>query len=291
VTTSPQSCAECGYNIPPSSDCCPTCGRPSLFPNVRAASDSREVGALASRYASAAERASERGLLDHLQKLQQAIQQDAIAVITMDIGELERVARSDQALFITYYAAVSGGFRNPGAGFFDALRGPAEEALFQGYKEKINFAALALDGNGLRNYGNTSVTLRTELIAYRASLYESNNVIHTVITQDLRMGDAASMPAGHRATWDGRDKLVVVKHANHLESEAQMKPDVFATVLLHNGATTRDDDFVEVHIYGPMSVYTISKVRIARQGNRRLLARIAELRKLLADRGIPLEVT
>ena len=53
--------ADCGHDLPVRANFCPHCGRPGLFPNVRAASQPDEVAALDQRCADARRAAYARG--------------------------------------------------------------------------------------------------------------------------------------------------------------------------------------------------------------------------------------
>ncbi len=147
--------------------------------------------------------------------------------------------------------------RLPDASHWDPMRRIAEEALFPGYKEEIRFAALTLDDRGPPSYGSCFITLRTPMIAHRATVFEENNVLFFK-QRDLPFSKLADLPKGFRATWDDRGKLCLAKLGGALQP-ATTEAD-FPRLLLRPGKTTADDDFVEVHVWGPITIRTIEKI-------------------------------
>jgi hypothetical protein len=61
--------------------------------------------------------------------------------------------------------------------------------------------------------------------------------------------------------WPNRNKLAVAKLATHLPESPPSQEEI-AGILIDQGATTADDRFIELHIFGPMTVLTIEKVRV-----------------------------
>jgi hypothetical protein len=70
--------------------------------------------------------------------------------------------------------------------------------------------------------------------------------------------------------WQNRHKLAVAKFAMHLPESPPSQEEI-AGILIDQGANTADDRFIELHIFGLMTVLTIEKVRITPKqvGNRR----------------------
>jgi hypothetical protein len=175
--------------------------------------------------------------------------------------ELDRLASSDKELFSTYYNLVRADFRLPHGNDWDELRAVADEKLFTGYKEQIRFAALSLDGAGLPHYGEASFVFRESMIAHRASVYEENSALYL-------KRHAYQPPPGHRATWAERAKLAVAKLGD--EVDAAMTAEQLAGLVLRAEVAPEDDRFVEVHIWGPLSIRTVERVLLAgpRKGQR-----------------------
>ncbi|MFN2452946.1 MAG: hypothetical protein ABR577_01865 [Pyrinomonadaceae bacterium] len=251
-------CAECGNNIPPSAERCPHCARPGLFPNVRAAEDSDERAALDKRYQSAITEAAKRSTADEgsLRDFEAAMA-NSRAVIARSAKDVLKLATNDNEIYATYYQQIDGGLKLPAGDKWDVLRGLADKALFPGYEKEIRFAALSLDGIGLSNYGECSIILRDELIAHRASVFEENSTVF-MKTHDIKLWDAVELPQGYRATWNERGKLCVAKLSGKID--AATKYGQYSGLLLRQGATSEEDEFVEVHIWGPMTVRTIERV-------------------------------
>jgi hypothetical protein len=250
MASEPPPCKDCGNSVPPFSHYCPHCARPALFPNVRAAQIPAEREALERRYQEARRDASSRDADADIGRFETAVASSK-AVIARSFTELDRLAASDKELFPTFYRLLGEEVRLPHGNQWDVLRRIADEALFPGYKEEIRFAALSLDEAGLSSYGVCSFVLREDMIAHRASVFEENS---TVFLQR----NAYEPPLGHRATWEDRAKLCVAKLAGRIGPG--MPETQFPSILLRTGATSAQDDFVEVHIWGPMSLRTVERI-------------------------------
>jgi len=208
------------------------------------------------RYQSALAEAAGRGVTASLGDFESAIA-DSQAVITRPAGEVLRLATSDKEVYATYYQLIDGGLKLPAGDKWDVLRGLADKALFSGYEKDVRFAALSLSGIGLSNYGECSLVLRNEMIAHRASVFEENSTMF-MKTHDIKLWDAVELPQGYRATWDEREKLCVAKLSGKID--ATTKSGQYSGLLLQQGATGEDDEFIEVHIWGPITVRTIERV-------------------------------
>ena len=246
-----EPCKDCGNEVPLAWNHCPHCGRPGLFPNVKATQVPAEKEALERRYQAALRNASGRGAEAEVKKFETAVTSSK-AVMARPLRELDRLAASDKELFSTFYRLLGEEVRLPHGNQWDLLRRIADEALFPGYKEEIRFAALSLDRNGLSSYGECSFVLRDDLIAHRASVFEENSAVF------LKRHQAYEAPAGHRAVWGERGKLCVAKLAGCIGPST---PDAqFPGILLRTGATSGEDEFVEVHIWGPVSIRTMERI-------------------------------
>jgi hypothetical protein len=202
------------------------------------------------------------------------------AVLNRPIPETERLASSDKQLYATFYGLLEAEVRLPYGDKWDRLRRIADEALFPGYKEKIRFAALTLNGRGLFRFGECSLVLREDMIAHRASLFEENSTLFLKrCNYNPRLG--------HRAMWPDRGKLCVAKLADKLQSF--LPEGEFATLLLREGSRPEQDHFVEVHIWGPLSIHSIEQITI--KANNSLSPAILEaLRENLERASVRLEV-
>jgi hypothetical protein len=254
-------CSYCSHPIPPPAERCPHCGQPGLFPNVRAAERQVEVAALNERYESAKADALARGIDGTLQDFERAVM-TAAASISRSVSELQRLASDDNELYASYYQLTEAGIKLPKGEKWDALREVADSALFTGYRRHIKFATLTLDDGGLSNYGECSLFLRDSMIAHRASAFEENSVLF-MIHKRIPMADASNLPLGFRSSWAHRGKLCVAKLAHRLDPSTT--PVDYPQVLMKQGATSDHDKFVEIHIWGPLTIRSIERVTLFRK--------------------------
>lgn len=278
-------CDHCSNVIPPSAERCSACALPGTFPNVRAAEQDAETQALETRYQGAIGDAAARGDEVRVREFETATS-GSVAVIARSVNELVRLASSENELYATYYGLSDGGSRIPKGDKWDRLREVADSALFTGYREHIRFGALSLDGLGVVNWGPCSMVLKDKMIAHRACVFEENSVLFTK-SHGVGIADADGLPAGYRARWCERAKLCVAKLGAEIKDDT--KPDEFAGKLLVLGATTADDDFIEVHVWGPINIRTLERVVIQRRKRTPSKASIRALRVKLKKLGVPLE--
>jgi len=231
-----------------------------LFPNVRAAAVPAERAALEARYQATLREAESRGARQAVEAFETAAR-GSKAVISRPFRELDRLSSSDKEVVSTFYQLIRGEVRLPHGNKWDGLRGLADEALFPGSREAIRFAALSLDGRGLPHYGDCTFVLQESMIAHRASVYEENSAV-------AMKKHAYEPPPGHRATWGERGKLCVAKLGGEVESTTT--PVELPSLLLQSGATPDEDRFVEVHVWGPMTIRTIERAVVSapRKGQR-----------------------
>lgn len=252
-------CKDCGYDIPQPSQCCPHCARPGYFWNVIQANDPAEREELEKRYQTAKSDVSARRADSRLQDFEDAIA-NSRAVLARSESEVLRLASSDRQLYATYYQMLDAGLRLPEGGQWDVVRVLTDSLLFPGYKKEIRFAALSLDGIGLSNYGSCSIVFRNDMIGHRASVFEENSVMF-MERNGIKVSRESEMPKGYRASWDERARLCVAKL--YVKIDSATRPDEYSGLLLKQGATSEEDEFIEVHIWGPMTVLTMEQVKVA----------------------------
>jgi hypothetical protein len=153
--------------------------------------------------------------------------------------------------------------------------------LFPGYKEHIRFAALSLDGVGLADFGDCFLVLKEDMIAHRATAFEENSASFLEYHRYQE-------PEGSRATWAERSKLCTAKN------EGDLKPGMpvseFPAVLMRQKTATKESRFVEVHIYGSMSLRAVETVILKKKGSRPYKKSfMLELRDRLVKMGVALE--
>jgi hypothetical protein len=251
-------CPDCKNDIPQPAERCPHCGRPSYFWNVITAGDVAERDSLDRRYQAAKAEALSRNADVPLQDFETAITASK-AVISRSESEVLRLATNTRQLYSTYYQLIEAAVRLPNGDEWDPVRELTDTLLFPQYKKEIRFGALSLDGVGLANYGPCSIVLRDDMISHRASVFEENSVLF-MEHQGVSISRNTSLPKGYRASWDQREKLCVAKLFRKIDSGTTS--DKYSGILLKQGANSEDDEFVEVHIWGSMTVLTMERVVI-----------------------------
>ena len=275
-------CPECTNEIPQPAACCPHCGRPNIFWNVISADDAEERDALQGRYTDAKADALARGADARLQDFESALF-NSVAVIARPETEIHRLANNTRQLYGTYYEQIEAGLRLPDNDEWSTVREIADTLLFPGYKQHIRFAALSLDGKGLPNFGQCSFQLREEMIAHRASVLEENSVTF-MERHGVKASRNPSVPKGFRASWPSRNKVCVAKLAQRIDSIAG--PNEYSSLLLRQGKPPEDDEFVEVHIYGPLTILAIAKVNVTIPKVRQRATVVRSLKSKLAKHGV-----
>ncbi len=278
-------CQHCQFAVPhdrPNS--CPHCAGPGPFPNVLQAEEPEERQVLDSRYQQARQDADARGAMQIFQQFETALQASE-AVIARPFAEVARLAKSDKQLYATYYQLTP--LCIPAGDKWEVLRSIADTALFgDRVKAEIRFGALTLDGEGLTNYGNCSIVLKEEMIAHRASVFHENSVMF-MKNRDIKIWDAPKLPRGYRAAWNDRHRICAAKLANRLNSATP--PAEFPRLLLKPG-TPETDEFVEVHIFGSLTVRTFGRVIVRRKKRQPKKSVLQALEVDLAQYNVALEV-
>lgn len=248
------NCPICSSEFRASDEKCATCGTHLGFPNVRAAAEQAEKEALAKRYEDAFFGAQARGADDQLRLFELAVSRSK-AVVGMTLYRLRELVADGSQLYTNYYLAVRGMVRQAAQEEFDRHRRSVDAILFGSYAEQIGFAALTLNGSGLKSYGTYSVILRDITISKRSSLLEENSFTF-VQEHGLKPGDR--IPPGYQATWEDRQQLAVAKLADLIHSGSTEND--FPDILLKVADTRNEDRFIEVHIFGQFNRNSIESV-------------------------------
>jgi hypothetical protein len=110
-------------------------------------------------------------------------------------------------------------------------------------------------------------------------VFEENSVIFFSKHFRRDLDDEPRLPRGYRATWGERGKLCVAKLAERID--AATSPGAYSGLLLRPGSTSEDGDFVEVHVWGPMTIRTVERVisnKPTRHTSRKIKNRATEQR-------------
>lgn len=276
------SCPECKHEIPQPAERCPHCGRPGVFWNVIAAEDPAERAALERRYKAAKANAVSRNADRNLQDFENAVA-GSKAVIARSEIEVHRLASSNRQLYATFYELTESGISLPAGDGWDMLRELADTVLFAKSKKHIRFGALSLDGVGLPNYGPCSLVLREEMIFHRSSVFEENSAVF-MERRKIKISREPNVPKGYKAPWGERGKLCVAKLAGKIDSKTAF--DKYSGILLKQGATSEDDEFVEVHIWGPMTVLTMEQVIVTSPKRNQRATILKAIKFKLAKHGV-----
>lgn len=274
------ACTNCGAIVPAHVRTCISCGWDVGFPNVRSAERSSEREELQRRYEEAWVSAAARSCAPVLKMFEEAVS-SSHAVVARDLGGLDSWVKSENALYGTYHMQVKSGIRVPANNKWDLGRQSAEGTIHPNYLEEISYAALSLDGTGPVAYGAYQITLKNTHIAHRATVFEEN-CINFCQRHRIVAGDPC--PAGFRANWSDRGKLAVAKLHHKITSETS--PSDFPHILLAQGTTTGEAEFVEAHIYGALHRSVIESVTGPRPRHRADLAIWRSIARQLEQIGI-----
>ena len=247
--------SDCSAEIPAHVRFCVVCGTDVGCPNVRAASDVEEVQALDERVEKAHAHAKSVGAGEVLESFFKAVKSSK-AVVSLPLGRIKELVTSDNSLYGTFYQGVEADMRLPEGNEWDSIRQSVDALVFPYYFEEIRFGALTLDGIGVSKYGNLSIVLIDSAIRNRSTVFEENTI--EFVRSHKLIGDV--IPPGYRAVWDSRDKLATAKLAKKIRSSTTNEE--FPKLLLDG------DDYIEVHIYGPIHRRAIEKLTGTRPTNR-----------------------
>jgi len=278
------SCPDCTNEIPQPAACCPHCGQRGIFWNVIDADRDDERAALQARYDAAKAEALARNTGAAVKNFENAVA-GSKAVLARSVEEVQRLANSSRQLYATYYQLIEAGLKLPDNDEWNRARELTDTLLFPHYKEQIRFAALSLDGVGLSTFGDCSIELRDEMIAHRASVFDENSVLF-MERHGVKVSRKPGIPKGYRGIWGESDKVCTAKLASRIDSTTT--PIQYSVLLLTQGASPESHEFVEVHIFGPMTALTMAKVKIT-VAKPRSKATVRALKSNLQKHGVTVE--
>ena len=245
-------CENCKTATPLTGRVCLVCDLDIGFPNVRAAQTEEERAAMFKRFVSAWKDAKTAGLQARVRGLVQLAKVSQI-IMNRRLGPLFHWLSGDDPYYRTFHHQVAMG-RQPKKDDWDPQRGTAESAVNPYCYQDISFAALSPDGRGLSYYGEYTVTLKNEIVAQRASLFEKNPFL---FLHEHNIVGGKAVPHGYRATWYERRNIAVAK----LTKEVIAKPHLAdEEIFLGPDGKLPDCDFIEVHIHGDIHREAIASV-------------------------------
>ena len=150
--------------------------------------------------------------------------------------------------------------RSKAEDIYHAHRLAVDAKIHPGYEKDIIYAALSPDGRGLTGYGEITLQLREDAVERRASVLREN-AFDFYERYHLGDRDAQETP-GWRSVWADR-ALLGVAHLEALLTPA-LSPRALPELVLSVGATRRDDHFVEVHIFDPLSWQMLASATLDR---------------------------
>jgi len=249
-------CLNCRRAVPDHVRNCPYCQTDVGFPNVRAASQKIETEALNERFKNALVSARARKCEEILLDFGNAAARSS-AVISRSLSAIQTLVSSERALYISFYRQVESGSRLPEDNAWDRGRLAVDSTLFPLYHPEIVFAALSLDGLGPHSYGTYTIILRENMILQRATVFEENSFSFCQAKHKIVVGDP--IPPGYRAQWDSRGLIAMAKLHDKLESSTTKEE--YPGILLTQNPDPTAEDFIEVHIYGPIHRAAIERIK------------------------------
>jgi hypothetical protein len=207
------------------------------------------------RYGDAVSRATVRGAGSTLTAFEAALRTTSAAVINCNLSFLKDFVTRSNSLYSTYHLSVQAQMRKPASMQHDQERAVVDAIMFRGFAPSIRFAALSLNNMGPISYGPYAITLKEIAVSHRSSLLEENSY---KFVEHHGLGSKTLVPAGYRGSWSERTQLAVAKLGDRIDVGPQVGG--FAKLLLTSNGNYDDDDFIEVHIFGPFDFGAVEQV-------------------------------
>ena len=262
---------------------CPVCNHDCGYPNVRAARRPEERQELAKRLQAAEASAKGRRCVDVFSQFRRAVS-SSWAVICRSLSQVRQLVESDNALYASFYDLVGMGARRPEDSTTEHERLLTDNLLFPHYHDKIRFAVLSLDGLGAKSYGDCSLVLKDIAIRDRATVFEENSLY---FCRERGLGLGKPVPLGYRALWNDRDQLAAVK-LEALQLPGMQYRD-FAGILLRVFVKPPHEEFIEVHIYGPLHRQSIERLVTRKPKRKAQRAILKDIQRKLTEVGAKVE--
>lgn len=187
----------------------------------------------------------------------------------------------EKGVYSTFYQRRNAGLILPDDDPWSRLRETADSHFFGPKKEEIRFASLTTEDRGLTSYGECTFIPADRFVSHRTSFSEENTA-DRLKTRGLPPNGQPLFRPDELAEWNNRIQLSVSKAAPHITAATQDAD--FPRLILKPGANTTQDEFVEGHIYGPLTIRSFRSVSLPATSERfkkRTIKGLAEkLRKL-----------
>ena len=105
------------------------------------------------------------------------------------------------------------------------------------------------------------------MIGHRASLFNENSAL-------FFHKNGPNIPLGMKSSWANRAILGIAKLANFITPKCGLAE--FESLVLRPGATSLQDEFIEVQVFGELTVYSFESVRLKSKKN---LGKVSRKRK------------
>ncbi len=251
------TCNSCGAVNNRNAIVCVACGE-SLGPvNVNLLSDEYFQDGLKLSYSNVQAAVTAAGKSGWVQDFEEEVNMNSKAVINMDGRFLHKLMTENED-YLPYQRAVEQSKRFV-ADFENDLKRCVVETAFYGFTGRnLVYAALSLNENGLRSYGDVSVVLKTAMIERRTTVFEKNSYPLFDELTDAGWKAGTTMPTGHCGTWNERSIVSVVKHGREIAGKKNA-PD-FAGLILRSDKKKSNDEFIELHIFNKVTNVVFEKV-------------------------------
>ncbi|MBF0336318.1 MAG: zinc ribbon domain-containing protein [Nitrospirae bacterium] len=247
-------CPNCGRDIITDDRNCPDC-KTTLAPvNVREAQRTTEQDALQRRYDEALQTAKNNDTYDNAMIFEGHLKK-SFAVINMELEGLHSFITTKDDKYLPYARRVNAGEMRPLEAEQDMLRRKVDKMLFGVDGSDICYAAISIDGTGVKKYGNYTICLSDKEISTRTTLLEEDSF---KFTERHNLAEHTEIPPGYRALWADRHKLAVAKLAHKLQNS--FTDLEYANILVVNRERRNKYDFIEVHIYDGFRNEAVDKV-------------------------------
>ncbi len=252
-------CWHCGAENRRNEVYCPKCRFPLGPLNVNLLSDPYFGAGLDRRYADVQETVAQNGKLAAVEAFEAEIVAAAQAVINMDARLLFHLV-NESDVYLSYQQGVEQNKRRVLEFEDDVQRCVVETSFYAGYTGRnVVYAAMSLDDDGVRSYGDVSVVLRTDDIEQVTTVFEKDTIVLFNELTDAGWRAGTIMPAGYCGVWSNRGVLAVVKHGAQV-AQAKKTPKT-ATLVLHSDGKKQNDEYIELHIFNGVTPLNFAKVK------------------------------